>query len=127
MSLGVAMNTSGLSEWIVNQIPFSSMGRVGILFAFAGAGVIMTTFISNSATANLLIPIVVGISAISPIVGAVVVAFTSSAAMILPISTPPNAIAYGSKLIDVRDMVRAGAVVTVIAALLIPIFLSVIL
>lgn len=127
MSLGVAMNASGLSQWIVDQIPFASMGRIGILFAFAGAGVIMTTFISNSATANLLIPIVVGISAISPVVGAVVVALTSSAAMILPISTPPNAIAYGSKLIDVRDMIHAGAIMTIIAALLIPIFLSVVL
>jgi len=127
MSLGVAMNASGLSQWIVDQIPFASMGRIGILFAFAGAGVVMTTFISNSATANLLIPIVVGISAISPVVGAVVVALTSSAAMILPISTPPNAIAYGSKLIDVRDMIRAGTIVTVIAALLIPIFLFLVL
>jgi solute carrier family 13 (sodium-dependent dicarboxylate transporter), member 2/3/5 len=43
------------------------------------------------------------------------VAIVSSAAMILPVSTPPNAIAYGSGHIAVRDMARAGTIVTVIS------------
>ncbi len=66
MSLGVAMRESGLSEWMVSQVDFAAMGTLGILFLFAAVAAIMTTFISNSATANLLLPIVVGISAVSP-------------------------------------------------------------
>jgi sodium-dependent dicarboxylate transporter 2/3/5 len=115
MSLGVAMRESGLSAWMVAQIDFAAMGTLGILFLFAAVAAIMTTFISNSATANLLLPIVVGISAVSPMSSALVVAIVSSAAMILPVSTPPNAIAYGSGHIAVRDMARAGTIVTAIS------------
>jgi sodium-dependent dicarboxylate transporter 2/3/5 len=91
------------------------MGTLGILFLLAVAAALMTTFISNSATANLLLPIVVGIAAVSPVSSALVVAIVSSAAMILPVSTPPNAIAYGSGQIDVRDMAGAGSIVTILS------------
>lgn len=115
MSLGVAMKESGLSTWMVAQIDFAAMGTLGILFLFAIVAALMTTFISNSATANLLLPIVVGIAAVSPISSALVVAIVSSAAMILPVSTPPNAIAYGSGTIAIRDMARSGTVITAIS------------
>jgi len=115
MSLGVAMRESGLSEWMVARIDFASMGTLGVLFLFATVASVMTTFISNSATANLLLPIVVGISAVSPVSSALVVAIVSSAAMILPVSTPPNAIAYGSGRISVSDMARAGTIVTAVS------------
>ncbi|MBN1435072.1 anion permease, partial [Candidatus Fermentibacterales bacterium] len=84
----------------------------------------MSTFISNSATANLLIPIVVGVSAIPSARSAVVVALASSTAMILPISTPPNAIAYGSGQIRVFDMARSGIVITLTGCLLISLFIG---
>ena len=115
MSLGVAMSESGLSEWMVSQVDFAAMGTLGILFIFAVVAATMTTFISNSATANLLLPIVVGIAVVSPVSSALVVAIVSSAAMILPVSTPPNAIAYGSGHINVRDMARAGSIITAIS------------
>jgi sodium-dependent dicarboxylate transporter 2/3/5 len=83
----------------------------------------MTTFISNSATANLLLPIVVGVTAIAPETSAVVVALAASAAMILPISTPPNAIAYGSGLVDVKTMIRAGSIITVISVFIVVMFI----
>ena len=115
MSLGVAMKESGLSSWMVSQIDFAAMGTLGILFLFAAVAALMTTFISNSATANLLLPIVIGIAAVSPVSSALVVAIVSSAAMILPVSTPPNAIAYGSGHVTVRDMAGAGTVVTAVS------------
>ncbi len=121
MSLGVAMRESGLSEWMVSQVDFAAMGTLGILFLFAAVAAIMTTFISNSATANLLLPIVIGISAVSPMSSALVVAIVSSAAMVLPVSTPPNAIAYGSGYIDVRDMMRSGTIITAISLVFITI------
>jgi sodium-dependent dicarboxylate transporter 2/3/5 len=119
MSLGIAMQESGLSKWIVDQIPFQAMGVLGILFVFTVSAAIMTSFISNSATANLLLPIVVGVAAVSPRTSAVAVALAASAAMVLPISTPPNAIAYGSGYVAVRDMARAGAIISGLAVLVI--------
>ena len=123
MSLGIAMRESGLSTWIVSQIPLAGMGTLLILMVFAVSAAIMTSFISNSATANLLLPIVVGVSAVETTTSAVVVALAASAAMILPISTPPNAIAYGSGHIAVKDMVRAGGIITAIAVVAVALFI----
>lgn len=123
MSLGVAMRESGLTEWIVARLPIEGLGTLPILFVLAGAAVAMTTFISNTATANLLVPLVVGIAAIEPTTSAVVVAMAASSAMILPISTPSNAIAYGTGLVRVRDMMRAGLVVAVVSATVIVLFI----
>ncbi len=125
MSLGIAMRESGLSQWIVGLIPFEGMSVLAILFTFAAAAALMTTFISNSATANLLLPIVIGVTAVSPPTSAVVVAFAASAAMILPISTPPNAIAYGSGLVDVKTMIKGGSLITLISIILIVLFIFV--
>jgi sodium-dependent dicarboxylate transporter 2/3/5 len=122
MSLGVAMRESGLSSWIVEQVPFAGLGTFGILLAFAAAAALLTTFISNTATANLLIPIVIGVAAVAPRTGAVVVAIASSAAMILPISTPPNAIAYGSGEVRVGDMMRAGGIITAFSVVFVALF-----
>ncbi len=115
MSLGIAMRESGLTAWIVDQLPFQAMGTFGVLMIFAVVAAALTSFISNSATANLLLPIAVGVSAVEPAATAAVVAIAASAAMILPISTPPNAIAYGSGFINVKDMARAGGIITVVA------------
>ena len=121
------MRESGLSSWVVQQVPLGDLGSLGALCLFAVVAAVMTTFISNSATANLLIPIVVGVSALSPRAGAAVIALVSSAAMILPVSTPPNAIAYGSKQIEIKEMMKAGAIITAIAVLLVPIFVHFVL
>jgi sodium-dependent dicarboxylate transporter 2/3/5 len=123
MSLGIAMRESGLTEWIVNQLPFQSMGILGVLAVFAVVAAVLTSFISNSATANLLLPIAVGVSVLEPTTTAVVVAIAASAAMILPVSTPPNAIAYGSGLVRVRDMARAGGAITAVSIPVIAIFI----
>ncbi len=126
MSLGVAMRESGLSNWIVEQVPLEGMGAVPILFVLAAAAAALTTFISNTATANLLIPIVVGVAAIDAGTSAVVVAIASSAAMILPISTPPNAIAYGSGEVRVGDMMKAGSIITAFSVVFIAVFVHVV-
>lgn len=123
MSLGAAMRASGLSAWMVEQIPLGGMPTVVVLLTFSVGAAIMTSFIANSATANLLLPIVVGVAAVSPKTSAVVVALSASAAMVLPISTAPNAIAYGSGQFTVRDMARAGSLVTGVAVVVITILI----
>ena len=123
MSLGIAMKESGLSTWIVGLIPFEGIGLLPVLFLFAFSAAAMTTFISNSATANLLIPISVGIGTVPHVTSAVVIALAASAAMILPISTPPNAIAYGSGQIEVKDMAKSGAIITLISVVVVTLFI----
>lgn len=87
----------------------------------------LSNFISNTATAALLIPILTvvcagmgnsleSIGATSTIIIGVAVA--ASCAMSLPISTPPNAIAYSTGLIQQTDMVKAGLTIGLISMIL---------
>lgn len=116
-ALGAAIGKTGLDTLMVSQIPFSSWSPVGVLVISGLLCLLMSTFMSNSATAAMLIPII-GIVAFAMkdvyeglggsqvvIVG---VALSASLAMSLPISTPPNAIAYSKGFIRQKDMVVTG-------------------
>src|SRR4029079_19094325 len=75
------------------------------------AGVVLSEFTSNAATAATLVPVVwqicseLGIEPLSPLMG---LTFGASFGSALPVSTPPNAIVYGSGLIPMRRMIGAG-------------------
>ena len=122
LSLGVAMGKTGLSSWVISQINFQSLPTFFSMSMVSTITVAMSSFMSNTATTNLLMPIVTKIPTIIPIDAAISTALAASVAMILPISTPPNAIAYGSNEIKVRDMVKAGAVISVVSLILLIIF-----
>ncbi|MCB0972557.1 MAG: anion permease, partial [Acidimicrobiales bacterium] len=77
-----------------------------------------------SATANLLVPIAVtlagsGAVAVSPALAAVVIAGGCSLAMALPVSTPPNAVAYATGVVSARDLLAIGAVVGLVGGALV--------
>jgi sodium-dependent dicarboxylate transporter 2/3/5 len=116
LCLGVALNQSGLTSTIANAIP-GSLGFWPILVLLLILGAIMTTFMSNTATANLLIPVAVSLSG-NAFVFAVGISIMCSTSMALPVSTPPNAIAFGSGLLKSRDMITSGLLITLIALVL---------
>jgi len=119
LTLGVAINASGLAEVIVDQIPFGSIPSYAIIIAVAVLTAVVSNFMSNTSAANLMIPIVTAISALSPVLGALVVAFAASLAMSLPISTPPNAIAFATRAITTRDMVKYGTAISICGLILV--------
>ena len=126
-ALGVALNETGLAVRLVESIPFASWSPVLMI---VGSGLlcwVMANFISHTATASLLIPIltVVGTAMKDQLayVGGVQtlligIAISSSLAMLLPISTPPNALAHATGLIAQKDMVKTGLIVGVIGLVL---------
>jgi sodium-dependent dicarboxylate transporter 2/3/5 len=118
LSLGVAIDRSGLGAWVVTALHMDIMPIVFASVMFVVLTLIMTTFMSNTATASLLIPIAMGIGRTTGSL-AVSIAVTSSVAMALPVSTAPNAIAYSSGILRVWDMVRVGTIVSLIAIVLI--------
>ncbi|MFQ5991411.1 MAG: SLC13 family permease [Nitrospiraceae bacterium] len=91
-----------------------------------GAGLLLTELASNTAAASMLVPIVIaiahsaGVSPLPPTLGACLAA---SLAFMLPVSTPPNAIVYGSGLVPITQMVRAGLLLDVLGGVLIWIML----
>lgn len=113
LCLGIALQKSGFTNTIANLIPTQGSYILLLLILLVIAAV-MTTFMSNTATANLLIPVAVSLPN-SELILSVAIALMCSTSMALPISTPPNAIAFGSGMLQSRDMLSTGMVVTVIA------------
>ena len=133
-ALGTGLNKTGLAATLINAIPFSAMNVVLVILI---AGVIcyfLSNFISNSATAALLVPIlvVVGTAMADPAaanhaqftaLGGMFsmipfIAMCASIAMLLPISTPPNAIAASTGLVKTSDMSKVGIIVGVVGFVL---------
>lgn len=118
-ALGYGMNGTGLAKTLIEAIPFGSFSPLLILIVGGLVCYGLSNFISNTATAALLVPILAVVCTgmgdkLSAIGGTATVlvgiALAASTAMCLPISTPPNAIAYSTGLIKQNDMLKAGAI-----------------
>ena len=112
LCLGRAIQASGLAAWLIDHLPVAGVEAFWIFVIFGTLACVMSCLMSNTATANLILPIVMGLSVdpISPVL--LGVAFCCSLAMALPISTPPNAMAFATDEIEVRDILRPGLVAT---------------
>lgn len=123
IALGAGVATTGLDVWMVEQINWSSFSTIVVLVVLALLTLTLSTVISNSATANLLIAIGLSMAA-SPAIGlsaariGFVIAVAASLAMALPISTPPNAVAYSTGVVTTRDMAIVGSIIGVIGLVL---------
>lgn len=119
LSLGVGVKETGLAEWLANQVP-TTLPPMGIAAVFALVGLILSNLMSNTAAAALLIPL--GASVVGPEDAQLVIisiAVGCSCAMCLPISTPPNAIAYSTGRIATKDFIIPGLVIGAIAPLIV--------
>ena len=123
-ALGYGLNASGLAENAVESVPFGSLSPIVILVISGLICYLLSNFISNSATAALLMPILTMVcSGMGDKLGAIGgtstvligIAIAASSAMILPISTPPNALAFSTNLVKQKDMVKIGIIMGVIS------------
>ena len=126
-AMGYAMNGSGLAALVVRAIPFGNFSPLLIVILSGLLCYGLSNLISHSATAALLMPILVVVCTamgdkLSAVGGTstvlIGVAIASSSAMILPISTPPNALAYATNLIQQKDMARMGLLIGLISVVL---------
>lgn len=122
-ALGTALNKTGLAEALVHAIPFGSWSAIAVLIIAGLLGWLLSNFIANSSAANLLVPILAVVgnamsSNLAPMGGVttllVCVAASTSFAMLFPISTPPNAIASSTGLINTHDMTKVGLIVGIL-------------
>lgn len=122
-ALGLGLNASGLAGAAIESIPFGQWSPVVILIISGLICYLLSNFISNTATAALLVPILAvvctgmgdrlgAIGGVSTVL--IGIALSASSAMCLPISTPPNAIAYSTGLVEQRDMLKIGLLVGII-------------
>lgn len=121
LSLGSVLEASGLVGRIGDGLMALTGGRSGLitvaLVAVFGLGI--SIIASNTASASIFLPIAIGLGAstgISPVVLAVVVGISTSLDFMLPVGTPPNAIAYSTGRVEMGEMIRAGVILDVVGA-----------
>jgi len=126
-ALGLGMNGSGLADVAIESIPFGSWSPIVILIVSGLICYFLSNFISNTATAALLMPILAVVCRAMgdklDVIGGTStvllgVAIAASTAMCLPISTPPNAIAYSTGLVEQKDMLKTGITCGIISIVL---------
>ncbi|MEX0904993.1 MAG: DASS family sodium-coupled anion symporter [Balneolaceae bacterium] len=123
LSLAGAIQRTGLAEWVGGYFGILSGWHVILIIFIISLVIIMfTELASNSATAAAFLP-VIGSVAIAlgydPMLFAIPVAMVASCAFMLPVATPPNAIVYGSGIMTIPEMAKAGLLLNLFFAILI--------
>lgn len=118
LCLGTAIAESGLADWLIGMLPVEGVSVYWLMVVFGTVACAMSSVMSNTATANLIMPIILGLSVttLSPML--IGTAFACSLAMPLPVSTPPNAMAFSSGQLSVGDMVKPGLLLTAVGVFL---------
>ncbi|MDD1781509.1 SLC13 family permease [Enterovibrio sp. ZSDZ35] len=122
IAIGLALDKTGLAEAVAHAVDYDTLSPVAVVLTLSLICWVMANFMSNTATANLIMPIAAAVAtsmeslvAVGGMQGLlVVVAFSASLGMILPVSTPPNSLAYSTGLIESKDMAKAGIIVGVV-------------
>lgn len=108
LALGLAIKETGLASFYVEKIQQLNINFYVLVLFFGFLTVILSNIMSNTATATILIPIAIILTFQNPVVLPLVIGFSASAALFLPISTPPNAIAYSTGKLEQRDFRFGG-------------------
>lgn len=124
LALGIYLDQTGLADYMVRSIDWANVSGFVILALFGIVAWMLSNFLSNTVAATLLMPLAISIgilqgsSEIELLELALIIGVGTSLAMLLPISTPPNAIAMASGMVKTNDMVKTGAVIGVVGILI---------
>jgi sodium-dependent dicarboxylate transporter 2/3/5 len=119
LSLGIALQETGLLKHYANMIAGLSVPQFVSIGILAYATMAFSNVMSHTATSTVIIPLGMAILASARLEIALIIALASSTAVALPVSTPPNAIAYATGLLDQKDLRVCGLAVGFLGPLLI--------
>jgi sodium-dependent dicarboxylate transporter 2/3/5 len=124
LALGSLMFSTGLAEAVGHALQTLTGAHTvaAMTFLFTILAVFTSDLASNTASANVIIPIAIGLaqaSGVSPLLPALGACLGASMGFLLPVSTPPNAIVYGSGLVPMTRMIRYGIAMDLAAALVV--------
>ena len=128
-ALGTALNQTGLAMTLIKTIPFASWNALVVMLVGGFICYFLSNFISNSAAANLVVPILIVVGkammgnpsfeALGGVPAMIIgVAICASLAMCLPVSTPPNALAHSTGMINTKQMATVGIVLGTVGFIL---------
>jgi len=113
LSLGTLAEQTGIAKWVGAGLSASAFARTpeGLLFASIALTIVVSEFASNTAAATLLVPMVIAAAqsaGFDPVRPALGVGLAATCGFIFPVSTPPNAIVFGTGLLPLRRMILPG-------------------
>jgi sodium-dependent dicarboxylate transporter 2/3/5 len=125
LALGSLSASTGLARVMGEGITglLSTDSVVPLTFAACLFTVVLSEAMSNTAATNIAVPIVISVAqaaGVDPIVPAIAAALSASVAIVLPVSTPPNAIVYSSGRVPITTMIRYGLLLDAVAVLVVP-------
>lgn len=124
IALGTLLSSTGLAALIGTALAGSLGGAAPLTLTFLAviAAIVISETTSNTASVGIVVPIVISLAAaagMNPVVPAFAAVFGSSFGFTLPVSTPPNAIVYGSGMVPIARMIRSGLVFDIIGAVVV--------
>jgi len=121
-ALASGFSESGLSMWFGEQLKWvSSYSPLLVVFVIALLMSFLTELTSNTATTEMLLPIMAGLAVsihINPLLFMLPATLAASLAFMLPVATPPNAIVFGTNKLQIKDMMRTGFVINIVAVII---------
>lgn len=125
LSLAAAVQETGLAIWIGGGVSrLGGLPLLALMVAVVALLVFLTELTSNTASVAAFLPVVTSVAIAlgrDPLYLAVPAAVAASCAFMLPVATPPNAIAYGSGRVTIPQMARAGFSLNLICIVAIPV------
>src|SRR4029079_9346354 len=114
---------------------FQARTNFGVIALFTLVAILISEATSNTASATMIVPVAIAVAqaaGTNPVQAALAATLGASMGFMLPVSTPPNAIVYGSGYVGIRQMVRSGVildlvgfvVIVVVVTFLVPRFVS---
>ena len=124
LSLGTLADSTGIASWVGAGLQQIGLARTpaGLLFCAVALTIVVSEFASNTAAAALLVPMVIAAAeaaGFDPVRPALGVGLAATCGFIFPVSTPPNAIVFGTGLVPLRRMIRTGILLDVTALVVI--------
>ncbi len=126
-AIAAGFESTGLADWLGHQLVFiSNYPFLIVLIIVIGFVMIFTEFNSNTATANILLPVLASMAvaaAINPLLLLIPATVASSLGFMMPAGTGPNTVIFGSERVTVSDMVKCGVWLDLISLVILTIML----
>lgn len=115
LALGAGVTATGLADWVVARLPIAGLPTWGLALALAYVCALLSNVMSNTAAANVLVPIAIAMGSQLAAHVTLPVALAGSIGMCLPIATPPNALVFATGHMSSRDFLAVGLILLLIA------------
>lgn len=128
LALGLAVQQQGLTDYFISFIDVQNFNFYLLAFMFSLLSVIFSNIMSNTATTTIMVPLAISFTLLlpeeSPKIIPLIIALSASCALLLPVSTPPNAIAYSTGKLDQADFRYGGILIGILGPILVSLWVS---